>query len=147
MWYVLHIIVWTVNCVLLCLPTGKTELAQAEKAKIITQEVLRLQKDGTAPALITEVLSKGGVDDIRTFKALTKLAQKKTLKREDMYTLFSPYNHTEQGHVISMYFDLRGADKKASVRNSFSQLVKNPGLMEASPALFYDEAYRFSMEK
>lgn len=138
------------ECVLLSFPTGRRELTQAEKAKIITQDVLRLQKHGTAPAFITEILSSGGTDTISTFEALQKLARNKTLAREDMYILFSPYNNTEHGKIMSMHLGLPKTCQKHSVRSVFSRLVCEPKFMEASPALFYNKvhkAYRFSMEE
>ena len=119
---------------------------QAEKAKVLVQEVLQFQKHGTVPKLITEILSRKGVD-ISTFEALSRISVRGELRRVDMYSLLYPYSNTTHGKILYVYMvGLRGKKNvKASVRNLFSQLVCREHIMGASPVLFY-EHNRFYME-
>ena len=112
---------------------------QAEKTKMVVQEVIRLQKGGVVPRLINEVLSGRGLDT-STYSALSDLAGKSVLRRADLYSLFYPYNSTEHGKIMYIYMvGLRGKkNAKASVRNLFSQLVSRENVMKASPVLAYE---------
>ena len=112
---------------------------QAEKTKLIVQEVIQLQRNGVIPRFITEILSSRGLDT-STYSALSELGGKSGVRRVDLYSLFYPYNSTEHGKIMYIYMvGLRGKKNvKASVRNLFSQLVSREHVMEASPLLLYD---------
>lgn len=112
---------------------------QAEKTKLIVQDVIEIQRHGVTPRFITDILSKKGLDT-STYYALSELAGKSVVKRVDLYNLFYPYNSTEHGKIMYIYMiGLRGKKNiKASVRNLFSQLVCREHVMEASPALVYE---------
>lgn len=118
---------------------------QAEKTKLIVQEVIEIQRHGVIPRFITDILSKKGLDT-STYFALSELSGKSVVKRVDLYNLFYPYNSTEHGKIMYIYMiGLRGKKNiKASVRNLFSQLVSREHVMEASPALVY-EGRQFTM--
>lgn len=112
---------------------------QAEKTKLIVQEVIHLQRNGVIPRFITEILSSRGLDT-STYSALSELGGKIGVRRVDLYSLFYPYNSTEHGKIMYIYMvGLRGKKNvKASVRNLFSQLVSREHVMEASPVLLYE---------
>lgn len=112
---------------------------QAEKTKLIVQEVIEIQRHGVIPRFIADILSKRGLD-ISTYSALSEIAGKSVVRRVDLYNLFYPYNGTEHGKIMYIYMiGLRGKKNvKASVRNLFSQLVSRGHIMEASPVLMYE---------
>lgn len=112
---------------------------QAQKTKMIVQEVIQLQRSGVIPRFITEILSSKGVDT-STYSALSELGGRSVVRRVDLYSLFYPYNSTEHGKIMYIYMvGLRGKkDVKASVRNLFSQMVSRDHVMDASPVLLYE---------
>lgn len=119
---------------------SSSRLTQAQKSKMIIRAILEGQGRPGFPTFFEDILRRRGVD-ISGFTALRDLLDKDRLRRVDLYSLFYPYNATEYGKAMYNFtVGLRGkSNRKASIRNLFSQLVCRAGFMSESPGVCYDD--------